>query len=49
VATQWNTIMYMPKREKPIRWPSMIARTCWGSQMMPVSSATSLTATSAGE
>jgi len=49
VAVQWNSSMYMAKREKPIRWPSMTARSWSGTQSMPVSSATSFTATSAGE
>ena len=46
---QWNSSMYIPKREKPIRWPSMTASTRRASHSMPVSSRTSLTATSAGE
>ena len=49
VAVQWNTSMYIPNREKPIRWPSMTASTRCGSHSIPVSSTTSFTATSAGE
>ena len=41
--------MYIPNRENPIRWPSMTASTRCASHSMPVSSTTSLTATSAGE
>ena len=41
--------MYMPKRENPMRCPSMTANTRSGTHSTPVSSATSLTATSAGE
>ena len=48
-AWQWNSSMYIPNREKPMRWPSMTARTRWASHWMPVSSRTSLTATSDGE
>ena len=28
VAVQWNSSMYMAKREKPIRWPSITASSC---------------------
>ena len=41
--------MYIPNREKPIRWPSITARTRSGTHSTPVSSRTSFTATSAGE
>ncbi len=48
MARQWNRIMYIAKRVNPIRWPSITPRSCTGSQMMPVSSSTSLSATSDG-
>ena len=43
VARQWNSTMYMPNRVKPMRRPSMTARSCTGSHSMPVSSWTSFT------
>ena len=49
IAVHWNTSMYIPKREKPIRWPSITDSTRSGTHSMPVSSGTSFTATSAGE
>ena len=49
LASQWNTSMYMPNREKPMRCPSITASRRRGAHSMPVSSRTSLTATSAGE
>lgn len=48
-ARQWNSSMYIPKRVNPMRWPSITESSCTGSHSTPVSSATSLTATSAGE
>ncbi len=48
-ARQWNSTMYIAKRVKPRRWPSVIDSRPIGSHSIPVSSATSFTATSAGE
>jgi len=40
--------MYIPKRVKPSRWPSITDSNRTGSQSTPVSSATSFTAISDG-
>ncbi len=48
-ARQWNTSEYSGTRVKPRRSPSSTAMSPTTSQWMPVSSATSFTATSAAE